>query len=165
MRFFGTIVLALTGGAAAAQTAVSPMSASYAPSRAEPLAVLSLVNDIRRAEGLDELQLDGALMSAAADYAADLALRGALDHAGADGSAPPDRANAAGYPGRYVAENLAAGYDDAAALVGDWMESPSHRATILLERATDLGVGQASAAPGDTYWTLLVAAPAVRVAE
>lgn len=157
----------MTAGAAAAQQAVATTMASYASPRREPEAVLTLVNDIRRDAGLAELRLSGPLMDAASRYAADLAARGELDHAGADGSAPPDRANAAGYPGRYVAENLAAGYDDAGALVADWMASPSHRATILLERASELGVGQARApgAPEETYWTLLIASPTVRAKD
>ncbi len=157
----------MTAGAAAAQQAVATTMASYASPRRDPEAVLTLVNDIRRDAGLRELRFNGALMDAASLYAADLAARGELDHAGADGSGPPDRANAAGYPGRYVAENLAAGYDDAGALVADWMASPSHRATILLEPASELGVGQAQAPgnPKEIFWTLLVASPTVRARE
>jgi len=167
MRVLGGFILATMAGSVAAQPAVTATNAAYAPPPAGPEVVLLLVNDIRRDAGLSELRFDPSLTAAASRYAADLAARGELDHAGADGSAPPDRANAAGYPGRYVAENLAAGYEDATALVGDWMDSPSHRATILLEQARDVGVGhaKATAVSSETYWTLLVASPTVTTAQ
>lgn len=123
--------------------------------------MLAQVNSVRREQGLRELRLDDALMEAASRHAADLAARGELSHAGLDGSAPPDRAESAGYRGRYVAETLAAGYDHAATLVEDWMESPSHRAALLLDRASDLGVGRARDPQTglETYWAVLLAAP------
>lgn len=163
------VCLAALAGPALAQSATSPALAALAVSGADPdplsrfdaRDMLVAVNEVRRAQGLGELRLNAALMDAAASYAADLARRSELSHSGEDGSAPPDRAAAAGYPGRYVAENLAAGYDETGALVADWMTSPAHRQTILLERAADLGVAIAID-PGSeykTYWTLLVAAP------
>ncbi|NWG71312.1 MAG: CAP domain-containing protein [Parvularculaceae bacterium] len=143
-----------------AQTAVAPSNASYR-NPAETEAILALVNSVRRREGLSELKLDAALTEAATRYAAELAARGELSHIGPDGSAPPDRANAAGYSGRYVAETLSAGYEEASPLVDAWMDSPSHRAALLLERASDLGVGRAvDPARSEIYWTVLVAAPA-----
>ncbi|MEQ1929291.1 MAG: CAP domain-containing protein [Parvularculaceae bacterium] len=179
MRILAVVAAALGAGAgsAAAQSngrlsATAPPQASLsAPSFASGDAdgvtqtILAAINDIRRAQGLEELKLDQSLMQAAARYAGDLVHREELSHAGADGSAPPDRAVAAGYPGRYVAENLAAGYDDAVLMVNDWMASPSHRATILLDRASDLGVGLAVDPSSEyrTFWTLLIASPTIGV--
>lgn len=161
MRVAAAVALAVASTSAHAQQAIAPRLASYAPAPDGPEAVLARINDARRAEGLSELAPDPALTRAAGGYAADLAMRGDVSHEGADGSSPPDRANAAGYPGRYVGETLAAGYDDAGALVADWMESPLHRETLLLSRASDIGVGLAVDPQSEyqTYWTVLVAAP------
>jgi uncharacterized protein YkwD len=137
----------------------------FAVNRAfDPYVMLAAVNEARAEAGLRRLHLHDALMRAAEDYAEDLRHRPELSHAGRDGSTPPDRARAAGYPGRYVAESLATGYSDreVKTLVADWLTSPTHRATLLLDRARDLGVARVIDPQSEyqSYWTLLVAAPA-----
>ena len=61
------------------------------------------------------------------------------------GSAIVDRIRATGYldgAGAWrVAENIAMGYESAAATMTGWMNSPGHRANILTPELTHLGVG------------------------
>lgn len=51
------------------------------------------------------------------------------------------RMSAAGYLGNAAAENIAAGYADAAAVVQGWMGSPGHRSTILSSSYREVGTG------------------------
>lgn len=56
-----------------------------------------------------------------------------------------------GFP--WWGENVAYGYADAAAVMGGWMGSPSHRENILNCRYTYIGVGLSYSADGTPYWT------------
>jgi uncharacterized protein YkwD len=59
----------------------------------------------------------------------------------------------AGYRWSAVAENIAMGYPDPAAVMTGWMNSPGHRTNILNCQYRQLGVGVAASAKGARYWT------------
>jgi uncharacterized protein YkwD len=78
-------------------------------------------------------------------------------HTGSDGSSGQERMQEAGYRGMYVGEII--GWSTGGSpetMVEWWMNSPPHRALILSERATDLGVGYAHRPDGrwTHYWTV-----------
>ncbi|MFJ9041597.1 CAP domain-containing protein [Streptomyces sp. NPDC102406] len=115
--------------------------------------VVAGVNRRRVAAGCRPVRLRSSLGRAARAHSADMARHERLDHTGTDGSGPQERMRAAGYRAAYAGEAIAAGADSARAVVGEWMDSPSHRDLILTCRFTHAGVGRAEG-PGGPWWTL-----------
>jgi len=115
-------------------------------------ALLSRHNAIRAAAGLSpSLTLESRLSQAAQVQAAYMASVQQCTHDGAGGTSPSQRIYAAGYPrGGMVGENVAAGQSDFGRLMNDWMNSPGHRANIVRNGWTHLGVGYAYR-PNGTY--------------
>lgn len=81
-----------------------------------------------------------------------------MTHTGADGSTLAVRVDRVGYAWRSIAENVAFGYPNAAAVMAGWMASDVHRRNIL-SASVDLGVGVAYDADGRAYWTQVFGAP------
>ena len=106
-------------------------------------AVLALVNDSRIALGLNPLTLNNALNDAAYNHSADMLENDYFDHTGLDGSRFWDRTEAAGYQGQPRGENIAAGQTTPEAVHDAWMNSDGHRANILTEDITEMGLGRA----------------------
>ncbi|ARC36184.1 CAP domain-containing protein [Paracoccus yeei] len=131
-----------------------------ATTAADNQAAAAATNAQRRARGLAAVAPDPRLAKAAAAHACDMARRGVLSHTGSNGSAPMQRAKAAGYAPRVIAENVAAGparLDQAMAM---WMRSPPHLANIANAQVRHVGIGRAVGADGrTTYWTAVYAAP------
>ncbi|CAL9340026.1 CAP domain-containing protein [Streptomyces sp. enrichment culture] len=120
--------------------------------------MVSEVNRHRATAGCPALRQRAALNRAAEAHSADMAAHGRLSHVGTDGSGPDDRMRAAGYEPGPTGEVIAVGLATASAVVGDWMDSPPHRAILLSCRYTDAGAGTA-AGPDGPWWTLDLAAP------
>ncbi len=98
------------------------------------------IEALRREQGLGELQPDELLDELANRQARELVRRGTLSHRDASGGLPEDRLRAARYAFRRVLENVGAA-PDAERLLAAWRASPSHRANLLDEQVTRLGVG------------------------
>lgn len=79
----------------------------------------------------------------------------------ADGDTPADRAHAAGYRGRQIGENIAAGQGSTSQAMASWLASPGHCANLMNPLFTQVGGAYASEARSDqaVYWTLLFGAP------
>lgn len=158
---------ACLGGGAPVPAGPGPVASSggsigVAPASPRVAAVVAAVNDRRVANGLGPLIGHVALDRAAQRHAADMAASGRLGHTGSDGSSMEDRVLGAGYDYRSLGENVAAGQASAAAVVADWMDSPGHRANILMAEAREIGVGYAEGiavgnVPG-RFWVLVVGA-------
>jgi hypothetical protein len=112
-------------------------------------AVFTFTNAERARHGLPPLQPDETLNAIARGHSADMLRRNFFDHTNPDGEGPGDRV-ARGH--RQLigesAENVwsGSGYSPAVAeaqIVADWMASPGHRANILNQVYTHLGVGVA----------------------
>jgi uncharacterized protein YkwD len=88
-----------------------------------------------------------------------MAARDFFAHQCPSGTQAWDRAVAAGYEYRKVAENIAAGQTSAAQVVEGWMNSPGHRANILDGELTQIGVGHATGGEYGTYWTQVFGIP------
>jgi len=123
------------------------------------LRVLELTNRERANRGLPPLIWHENLASVARGHSLDMQRNNFMAHEGSDGSEPWDRIERGGIGNwRTASENVAAGQLTPEAVVADWMNSPGHRANILCQEVTHLGVGlverpENSAAAFPTYWT------------
>ncbi len=118
--------------------------------------VLRLTNAQRVRAGCEPLTLSGDLQQAAQSHS-EWQSRHGMGHVGADGTRPGDRATAAGYGWSRIGENVAAGYDSAAAVVTGWMNSSGHRKNVLTCSFRHLGVGMARH-DNTVFWTQLFGA-------
>lgn len=147
----------LPGAPASAPQQVQPTAQPVPANTDQAGEVLGLVNAARANAGLAPLNLDGALNSAAARQASDMAAHNFLGHTGSDGSDPGSRASAAGYSWSMIGENAAQRWDVSASGVMDqWMSSAGHRANILTAEFTDMGLAFATAADGKVYYTMVL---------
>ncbi|WP_175084778.1 CAP domain-containing protein [Candidatus Frankia nodulisporulans] len=131
------------GGAASFGDGLPPMLAQ----------VVTLTNLERGRAGLSALSIDPVLTAAADGHSTDMARRGFFAHTSPDGRTVSDRVTALGYRYSRVAENIAAGQTSAEEVVAGWMDSPGHRANILLPQLREIGVGYAVGGEHGTYWT------------
>ena len=128
--------------------------------------VLQQVNQHRALNGVPAVRLEKRLTGAAQAHAEDMVRRDYLDHRSPDGRGMQDRAVAAGYPWRLIAENVAAGLSSPVSTVNSWMTSPGHRDNLLGADYVDAGIGYAQApAEGRRprygyYWVIMLGAPA-----
>ncbi|CEG41784.1 RxLR-like protein [Plasmopara halstedii] len=93
--------------------------------------MLNAVNKQRATQGLSPLCLNKKLHDAAQRHSDDMAANDYMDHTGTDGSALSDRITDAGYDWNAVAENVAAGQEDVAAVMEAWINSPGHLENIM----------------------------------
>ncbi|WP_234988762.1 CAP domain-containing protein [Tropicibacter naphthalenivorans] len=114
--------------------------------------VAQMLNGVRAEEGLGPVQASPMLEAAAMAHALDMSENGFFDHRGSDGSDVMARAKTAGYGPCVIAENIAQGQTDLRQVLGDWVNSPGHRANILLDSITDYGLVRAE---GD-IWVLVL---------
>ena len=152
------------GGAGSGQAGPSGCGHSQNPGFINQ--ILADVNAARSEAGLLPLALDPQLSMAAQNHSVDMACSGVISHNGSDGLLWYDRVKAQGFANYTSArENIYAGNPDfggdAAAAFGWWMNSPIHRANILFENVTHIGIGYAFYDKKDIqgYYTLVVARP------
>jgi uncharacterized protein YkwD len=120
--------------------------------------VLELVNTERTNRGLEPLLWDYDLAYIAHSHSMDMAHRGFFYHICPDGLGLRDRMINAGIIFWSAAENIAAGQRTAEEVVAAWMNSPGHRANILRENYTHIGVGLYIGGEHGYYWTKKFAA-------
>jgi uncharacterized protein YkwD len=121
--------------------------------------MLDAVNAHRRANGRPRVALDDRLMRAAAGHSADMASCQRMSHTGCDGSTMSERITASGYEWRGIAENVARGQRDVAAVMRSWINSPDHNRNLLGD-FEHVGFGETS-----RYWTQKFGRPRVRRRE
>ena len=120
----------------------------------------SMISGYRANNGLTPVSIDPELMKLAEAQAQAMASRDALDHNVVRSF--NERLKAHGYRARTAAENISAGYHTLAEAFSGWRDSPPHRANMLLDGATRMGIA-AVYAPKSKYkvfWALILAAPA-----
>lgn len=108
--------------------------------------ILWLVNQARSATGAGPLQENARLDQAAQVHTQMMADTHTLTH---DGWATEIRG--AGYTGGMLGQNIAYGYQSAAAVMDGWMHSAGHKANILSPSYRDIGIGCVDA--GTVWWT------------
>ena len=161
MRAWIAIIALSALGGCAAEVPVEQPSMYF--NMAEPGAKLdaqaaaAMISLYRKNNGVGVVVIDPELMKAAETQSQAMASRNKLDH---DVKAPlPKRLQAAGYPATLAVENVSAGYHTLAEAFSGWRDSPPHRANMLQNGVTKMGIA-ASYAPNTKYkvfWTLILA--------
>jgi uncharacterized protein YkwD len=152
-------LLALGGCAGEAPIEEPTMYADMASAgaRLDSQAAATMISQYRQNNGLGVVTVDPDLMKLAEQQSQVMASRNKLDH---DVKAPlAQRLNASGYPATQAVENVSAGYHTLAEAFSGWRDSPPHRANMLKNGVTKLGIA-ASYAPNTKYkvfWTLIMA--------
>ena len=118
--------------------------------------VLDSVNALRQAAGAPPLQLNAELNAAAATHARDMSLQNRPWHFGSDGSSPIERAQAAGYRGTVLGENISETYEAELETIAAWMTRADTRDVITDPRGRDLGVAFFQEENGKIWWCMLV---------
>lgn len=113
--------------------------------------VLKYVNQERAKAGLDALQLDTSLCSAAATRAKEITT--VFDHTRPNGKTCFSILDENKISCRAAGENIAAGQATPKAVVESWMNSPGHKENILSKDYHKLGVGYVKTGSGyKHYW-------------
>jgi len=127
--------------------------------------LLGLINDERKAAGLPAYVQDAQLRAAARTHSTDMACNGFFSHTGSDGSSVGERVTGQGYEWTLIAENIFATGDtssNAPQLALDfWMAGATHRASILSEDFSEVGIGYIHEpdSPFGGYFTVVFAQP------
>jgi uncharacterized protein YkwD len=105
--------------------------------------LIALINAYRASNGRQQVSPRGALTAAAAWMAGDMAARSYMGHVSSDGHSPTQRMSAFGYPvtSNHTGENLAAGYENARAVLAAWQASAAHHAVLLNPNYDAVGIG------------------------
>ena len=139
-------------------------------SRATSKALLAQVNAARaksrmcgrqRYPAARPLSWNPALGAAAQGHSKAMAYGNYFAHRDPDGDGPADRARAAGYRGRQIGENIAAGQSSPGKAMAGWLASPGHCANLMNPMFTQVGAAYAADARSDegVYWTMMFGAP------
>jgi uncharacterized protein YkwD len=106
------------------------------------------------------LAWNASLGAAAQGHSKAMAYGNYFAHRDPDGDTPADRARAAGYRGRQIGENIAAGQGSPNQAMAGWLASPGHCANLMNPMFTQVGAGYATEARSDegVYWTMLFGA-------
>ena len=119
--------------------------------------ILFYTNQEREDESLSPLSANHILDIVALGRVDDLFTNQYFEHESPDGKSVSDLAVVEGYEYLFIGENLALGnYEDNKAIVKAWMESPGHRANILNEKYTELGVAIKQGTYNDSINTIAV---------
>jgi hypothetical protein len=108
--------------------------------------LVNLANRDRSSNDLGELVVSPTLVAAAQAKANDMASKGYFAHTSPDGKDPWYWFKQANYPfsyAGYAGENLAIDFSDSADVERAWMDSPAHRANILNQHFTQIGIATA----------------------
>ncbi len=148
--------VSLAPQAVPAAAAASPAQATSAEAR-----VLTLINARRTAAGLVPLARDARLASIARGRSTDMATKHYFDHRQPDGRYVFDIMKAAHITwyraGEVIAwNNWPRTSDSASVAVKGWMASAGHRAILMARDLNYIGIGFATNASGDRYWTGVV---------
>lgn len=109
----------------------------------QPIAASDLLSDTnaeRASGGLRPLSLNPQLSRAALLKAQDMFKQQYWAHTAPDGTTPWHWFGAVGYDYDYAGENLARNFSSAGAVMAAWMASPEHRANIMNEHYSELGL-------------------------
>ena len=120
--------------------------------------IIVAVNEVRREHGLRPLATLAPLGDVARAHSRDMAEQGYFQHASPDGRRAEHRVRDRGIRYVQLGENIQKnrGYEDPVArALQSWLDSPSHRETILTAGFRETGVGVAAADDGTLYFTQL----------
>jgi uncharacterized protein YkwD len=133
-------------------------SMAAAGAQVDAATAASMISGYRTNNGLTAVTVDPALMKMAEAQAQAMASRDKLDH---DVLRTFHDRLKQGYRARTAAENVSAGYHTLAEAFSGWRDSPPHRANMLLNGATRMGIATAYAPKSKfkVFWALILAEP------
>lgn len=108
-----------------------------------PATVLSLTNTERAEYEAKPLKRNQLLDEAARLKAEHMAAEGYFSHYSPGGISPWFWFEKVGYTYAHAGENLAVHFSDSGEVVKAWMDSPSHKANIISDQYTEIGIGTA----------------------
>ena len=99
------------------------------------------------------------LFKAASEHSQDMATHNLFSHSGSDNSSTGERASAAGYDWKAVAENISGGTDTPEQTIDRWVTSPGHCHNLMNPAYTEVGMACVvnRASEYEIYWTLVLA--------
>lgn len=115
--------------------------------------VIQLTNQERAKYGLPALKTDWELSRVARYKSVDMRDKNYFSHTSPTYGSPFTMMKNFGITYRTAAENIAAGQSTPQEVVNAWMNSPGHRANILKQDVTHIGVGYAQGGSKRHYWT------------
>ena len=106
------------------------------------------------------LAWNASLGAAAQGHSKAMAYGNYFSHRDPDGDTAADRARAAGFRGRQIGENIAAGQGSPNKAMAGWLASPGHCANLMNPMFTQVGAAYAMDARSDqgVYWTMMFGA-------
>lgn len=125
---------------------------SATPAELSRSTIITAINATRRRHGQPALSYDGRLERAATTHAKLMAARNTMSHS--LGGSLRERVRAAGYVGP-VGENLGRGYKTLEEVIEGWLNSSSHRSTLLNPKFSVFGLSAAVASDGKAYWAFV----------
>ncbi len=109
-----------------------------------PNVLVDLTNADRQEQSLGALKVNPLLEQAAKEKAQDMASKGYFSHTAPDGKTPWYWLDQVGYNYTSAGENLAVNFFDSTDIDSAWMNSTSHRANILNNKFTEIGIATAN---------------------
>lgn len=105
-----------------------------------PAVLVDLANKDRSEASIAYLKINPKLEAAARLKAKDMAEKGYFAHYSPEGVSPWHWIKESDYNFIYAGENLAVNFDDSGAVNTAWMASPGHRANILNDKFSEIGI-------------------------
>ena len=139
----GMLALALITFSVVNMQSILWLASEYLVAAVLPAVVLEETNASREDQNLQPLGRNSLLDEAARLKAENMAEESYFSHWSPKGVSPWHWFEEVGYGYTKAGENLAVHFTDSTAVVEAWLNSPSHRANILNEQYTEMGVGTA----------------------
>jgi len=108
-----------------------------------PSVLVMRTNESREDVGQNKLEVNNLLVQAAQLKANDMAEKSYFSHVSPGGETPWYWVNAVGYNYENAGENLAVNFVDSDDVYDAWMDSPTHKANILRNDFTEIGIATA----------------------
>ena len=121
--------------------------------------LIALINHSRAKAGLRPLKPSRLLADVARAHSREMRDGNFFSHANPAGGGPQERLERAGFAWKAFGENIGCGQDSPEKILLSWMNSASHRETILDPVYTEVGVGLVRGGECRIYWTALFARP------
>ncbi len=121
--------------------------------------LLVLINQSRAKAGLRSLKPSRVLGEVARSHSREMSAGNFFSHTNLDGWGPQERLERAGFAWKAFGENIGCGQDSPEKILLTWMNSASHRTTMLDPVYTEVGIGLVRGGECRIYWTALFARP------
>jgi hypothetical protein len=105
--------------------------------------LVDFANKDRDIQNYSHLAINQVLVKAAQMKADDMATKGYFAHTSPEGKNPWYWFKQAGYDFSYAGENLAVNFNESDEVNNAWMNSPGHKANILNDKFTEIGIATA----------------------